>query len=177
MVRERGEMDEFASLLSGGNRRSTGKADLVANLVISNPGRFEELWICLGHIDPIVRMRAADALEKATRRDATVLQAHKDEILSERLDDGTSEVRWHLVVLSSRLQLGIQEARKVFARLHHFVETDNSKIVRVMALQAAADLGKRHPALKKDVNEMIRIAKASGFPSLQARARKLLSSP
>lgn len=169
-------MDEIASLLSGGDRRSTGKADTVADIVKRKPGRFEELWTCLGHIDPTVRMRAADALEKATRSNTTNLQAHKDELLSERLDDGTSEVRWHLLVLSGRLQLGVQDAQKLLARLHHFLETDNSRIVRVMALQTAVDLGKRYPAFQDDVNRMICFALASGIPSLQARARMLSSS-
>ena len=169
-------MDEFASLLSGGDRRSTGNADMVADVVRRNPGHFEELWICLGHVDPTVRMRAADALEKATRSDSTNLQTHKDELLSERLDDGTAEVRWHLLVLSGRLQLGVGDAWKLLARLHHYFETDNSRIVRVMALQTAVDLGERYPAFEDDVNGMIGFALASGIPSLQARARKLLSS-
>jgi len=45
-----------------------------------------------------------------------------------------------------------------------------------MALQTAVDPGKRYPAVKDDVNGMICFALASGIPSLQARARKLLSS-
>ncbi len=163
-------------MLSGGDRRSIGMADAAADILVRHPERFEELWSCLAHPDPIVRMRAADALEKATRNDATKLQPRRDGLLDERYDDGTAEVRWHLLVLSGRLRLDDAAARKLLSRLRHFVEADRSRIVRTLALQTAVDLAKRHPQLKSETDLMIRSALASDIPSLQARARKLRST-
>jgi len=55
-------MEGFAKMLTGGDRRSIGKADAVVKRVRGAPQRFEELWACLRHSDPVVRMRAADAM-------------------------------------------------------------------------------------------------------------------
>ncbi len=56
----------IAAMLKGGDRRSIGKSDQIARLVLSEPGRFPDLFKCLWDEDPVVRMRAADAAEKAT---------------------------------------------------------------------------------------------------------------
>jgi hypothetical protein len=59
-------------------------------------------------------MRAADALEKFSITHAALLQPHADELLSEMFDDGSKEVRWHLISITSRVTLsGAQAARFV----------------------------------------------------------------
>ncbi len=166
-------MEDFASLLSGGDRRSVGAADWVAERVTAAPECFGELWACLGHDDPVVRMRAADALEKATRRDGAPLSPYKDDLLGGGRDDGSKEVRWHLLVLCGRLSLGADEAAGLMRRLRHAFDTDPSRIVRVMALQTACDLARRHQVLAGAAAEMVGEALDSPLPSLRARAKKL----
>ncbi len=138
-----------------------------------HPERFEELWECLTHENAVVRMRAADALEKATRENSACLQSHTIELLSERLDDGTKEVRWHLLALCGRLQLTDHEAVKLMDRLRHYLETDDSRIVRVTALQTAFEISQRHGSFAAEMKELIRCAKRSKVASLQSRAKKL----
>ncbi len=159
--------------LTGGDRRSTGNADAVVALVRDDPERFDELWACLKNTDPIVRMRAADALEKLTRTDASHLQPYRQELLSNALDDGTQEVRWHLIPMTSRLTLSDDEAAAFADCLQQRLEKDASRIVRVTALQAAYDLSCRHPGLESRVDDMLGLAAASGVASLTSRVRKL----
>jgi len=66
-------MTKFQDLLAGSDRRSIGRANEAVTAVERDPARFEKLWDCLKNQDPIVRMRAADALEKITRKDAMSL--------------------------------------------------------------------------------------------------------
>lgn len=159
--------------LSGGDRRSTGDADAVAMLVARHPERFDELWDCLANDDPLVRMRAADALEKCTRADPAPLQPRRRALLSGALDDGTKEVRWHLIAMMSRLVLSEDEAAAFAEDLRLYLQRDPSRIVRVAALQAAFDLSSRHPTLNRRLDAMLRLAEASGVASLASRARKL----
>ena len=164
---------DFASALSGGDRRSIGRSSEVVAAVRKAPSRFEELWACLTQDDPIVRMRAADALEKLGRENPTCFDGHKKALLGGALDDGTAEVRWHLIVIAARLTLTATEAKRLCAYLDDRLRHDASRIVRVMALQAAFDLCRRHPNLNESVQRMMDYARRCDAPALRARVRKL----
>ena len=55
---------DILSLLKGGDRRSIGRADRVAEIVSKNRKLFPQLMAGLWSDDDLVRMRAADAAEK-----------------------------------------------------------------------------------------------------------------
>lgn len=54
--------------LEGGDRRSIGRSNEVADFVLRDRERFAELFEGLFHADARVRMRAADALEKVSAK-------------------------------------------------------------------------------------------------------------
>jgi hypothetical protein len=166
-------MKSFATSLKGGDRRSIGRANAVLAELRRDPARFDELWICLSHADPLVRMRAADVLEKLSRDDASMLAGHKHELISQSLDDGSPELRWHLVAITSRLTLSLREARKLCVWYDHCLREDPSRIVKVFSLQAASELASRHRGLTADFERMLRLALASPWPSVRARANRL----
>jgi len=61
-------MHELLSRLTGGDRRSIGRTGEVVAAVLGEPSLFGVLLSGLWSSDPLVRMRAADALEKITRK-------------------------------------------------------------------------------------------------------------
>ena len=134
-------MESFSSLLQGGDRRSIGRADEAVESVRRAPRRFDELWACLAHGDPVVRMRAVDALEKITRFDAAPLACHKQALLANTFDDGTPEVRWHLIAMLRRVPLDAAEVAGTLKRLDRLlhVVSLSGKRVRVQASRS-------HPA-------------------------------
>jgi hypothetical protein len=160
-------------MLTGGDRRSIGQADLVVEHLIPEPARFTELWACLTSLDPVVRMRAADALEKFSRVCPAAFSAHKAALLARKLDDRSAEVRWHLIAITSRLELHPVEARHFARYLHDRLKNDPSKIVKVMALQAAKDVSEREKSVEDEFVLMLSFAKSSAWPSVAARARKI----
>ena len=166
-------MEPFSSLLQGGDRRSIGHVDEAVESVRRAPQRFDELWDCLAHNDPIVRMRAADAVEKITRFNATVLASRKQALLSNTLDDGTPEVRWHLIAMLRRLPLDAAEAASILKRLDRLLHEDESRIVKTAALQTAFELRHQAPGAQKTFAAMLAFALQSPWPSVRARARKL----
>lgn len=165
-------MTPFATMLAGGDRRSIGAADRVATLVHETPARFRELWECLRHPDPLVRMRAADTAEKVTRAAPGLLGAVRDDLLGWLLDDGTKEVRWHLVMLAERLPLTHEEATALLRRYETLVATDRSRIVQAEALDAATRLARRFPDMALRVRALIDAAEHAPAPALRARARR-----
>ncbi len=170
-------MRAIAARLTGGDRRSIGQANAVAASVRAQPALFGQLWDCLTHPDAVVRMRAADALEKLGRDMPVIFAERRTAILSGALDDGTPGLRWHLVAIASRLPLTDDEAASFCLRLRHLIGHDRSRIVRVMALQALHDVAARHPALAARLDDALAYAEHSAIPSLRARAGNLRDGP
>jgi hypothetical protein len=71
-------MEDIILKLAGGDRRSIGRSDEV----LADPSLFDVLFKGMLHEDPLVRMRAADAVEKITARHPEYLQPHKRQTTS-----------------------------------------------------------------------------------------------
>ena len=161
------------SQLTGGDKRTIGRADYVAEMVCSDPGLFPELMAGLWSEDVLVRMRAADAAEKVTRKNRGLLRPYKKELLSLMGEADEQGLRWHLAVMVPRLWLNASERQLVASLLNKYLE-DRSSIVKTFALQGLADLAKGDPSIRGDAVEILRQAVRSGTPAMKARSRKLL---
>src|SRR5579862_5180880 len=93
------------SLLEGGDRRSIGRADHIAKIVLRDSTLFPKLMAGLWSKNPLVRMRAADAAEKVTRDNPALLQPFKKELLGLMAETTQQELRWHLAAMIPRLAL------------------------------------------------------------------------
>lgn len=163
----------IANLLNGGDRRSIGRANEVARLILKHPRRFSELIACLWHDDPTVRMRAADAAEKVSAQKPRLLDRHKRELLGLLAEAEQIELRWHLAAMVPRLRLSPAERHRATTALHRYLE-DRSSIVKTFALQGLADLARDDAALRGSVKQLLEDAVQSGTPAMKARARHLL---
>lgn len=143
-------------------------------MVSENPKLFSDLIAGLWSDDSLVRMRSADAAEKATRKHPEFLGPHKKELFGLMTDTEQQELRWHLAVMVPRLSLNAKERRVVFAALNDYLG-DRSSIVKTFALQGLADLTTDDPALRADVMEILRQSARSGTAAMKARSRKLLA--
>jgi hypothetical protein len=160
-------------MLEGKDRRSIGRADEVARLVLREPRRFRELFTCLWHENPVLRMRAADAAEKVSARQPRLLDRHKAELLGLLAETEQIELRWHLALMVPRLRLSATDRQRAAAALQRYLE-DRSSIVKTFALQGLADLARNDLALHSKVKQLLEVAVQSGTPAMKARARKLL---
>ena len=69
--------DDLIAMLRGGDRRSIGKSSQVVASVLADPNRFKEVFEGMLHADPVIRMRAADAVEKITAKHPEYLHPYK----------------------------------------------------------------------------------------------------
>lgn len=161
------------SLLRGGDRRSIGHSDRVAEMVLEDPRLFPTLISGLWHDDPLVRMRAADATEKVTRNLPKLLVPHKKELLGLMAGADQTELRWHLAVLVPRLPLSSRERQLVSSLLKSYLQ-DRHSIVKTLALQGLANLAQTDPSIGMEVKEILQQAARNGTPAMRARSRKLL---
>ncbi len=161
------------SLLEGGDRRTIGQTDRVAAAVAKDPKLFPQLIAGLWSENPLVRMRAADAAEKVTRKQPALLRPFKKELLGLMAEATQQEMRWHLAAMVPRLPLTADERELAASLLNGYLE-DHSSIVKTFALQGLADLVQNDSSIRAKVIELLRASTRSGTPAMKARSRKLL---
>jgi hypothetical protein len=160
-------------MLKGGDRRSIGRADVVARAVMRQPKLLAQLIEGLTDADLLVRMRAADAAEKATRQHPEWLAPYKHHLLGDIADSNEAEVRWHVAQMLPRLMLDRREERKAVYILLHYLK-DDSRIVKVSSMQALADLSMRDPTLRPRVVPLLTKLTNTGSAAMRSRGRRLL---
>ena len=138
------------TLLQGGDRRTMGRSDQVAEMVSGDAKLFPKLITGLWSAEALVRMRAADAAEKVTRKHRGLLQPYKDELPGLMAETQEQESRWHLAVLVPRLELNARERQVAISSLHRYLE-DRSSIFKTFALQGLVDLVKDEPGIRSKV--------------------------
>jgi hypothetical protein len=161
--------------LEGTDRRSIGRANEVAAMVLREPRRFPELIGFLWSDDPVVRMRAADAAEKVSVQKPDMLAPFKAELLGLLLEAEQQAFRWHLALMIPRLALTKKERQRAAEGLRRYLE-DRSSIVKTFALQGLTELAAVDRSLLPEVREILEAAERAGTPAMRARARKLLKT-
>lgn len=159
--------------LRGGDRRSIGRSNEVAALVLKRPELFPHLMQGLWNSDPLIRMRAADAAEKVSLHKPDLLKPLKARLLK-LLDETTQqELRWHLAQMVPRLPLSKRDRACAASVFRRHLE-DPSSIVKTSAMQALADLANADDELMPEVQELLSKLTAVGTAAMRARGRKLL---
>ena len=168
------QKSRLKSLLKTGDRKTIGRSNEVAAAAENDAKLFAEAVRTMWDPNPAVRMRAADAVEKASRRNPDLLRPYKAELLGLMIEEEQQEVRWHLAAVIPRLHLTVAERNKAAATLRRYLE-DSSSIVRTFALQGLVDLSAHDDNLRREVVELLHQAVGAGTPAMKARARKLLA--
>jgi len=162
-------------LLEGTDRRSIGRVSEVVAAVLSDPGRFPEVFQGMLSADPIIRMRCADAVEKISAARPGQLQRYKSTLINRVAKIDQQEVQWHVAQLFSRLTLTSEERRCVVRILYGYLKSKSS-IVRTFSMQALADLAGQDIALRPEIFRSLEKLTESGTPAMRSRGRKLLAN-
>jgi hypothetical protein len=135
--------------------------------------RLLALWEDVEDPDPLVRGRAVDALEKASRTEPGVLEGHERQVLEELPSSELAQVRWHVGQLIPRLDLAEEQVRLAAVVLGRLLE-DRSRITQATALDGLVSLADQHPELADQAAQALTRGLVSPYPSVRARARRLL---
>lgn len=167
---------EFTKLLLGKDLRRLKNNKKVVEAVTDQKS-FDELFGLIFHHERPLVMRAADAVEKITTKEPDFLRPHKTQLLSVLRSADHKELKWHIAQLVTRIDLDKQECEDVVHILTYWARNKNeSKIVRVNALQGLFDISQRHPELRETLQETMALMEHEIIPSIQARIRKLRKS-
>lgn len=165
---------EILNKLEGGDLRSIGRADEVVDDILADKALFGAVFDGMCSADPVIRMRAADAVEKVTRINPAWLIPVKKRLIREVSQIEQQEVQWHLAQMFSRLDLEDEELDWVVQLLRRWIERSKSNIVKVNSIQCLCDLALRYTNLKPSVIQMLQVSMANGSPAVVNRIKKLL---
>ena len=77
--------------------------------------------------DPLIRMRAADALEKITADFPEYLQPFKSRLIRLTGETTQQEVKWHLAQILPRLELESDEKKEIVKKLFLYLKASKNK--------------------------------------------------
>lgn len=160
--------------LRQGDRRSIRGVPRVVDQVIVEPALFPIVFDGMADVDPLVRMRCADAVEKITVARPEYLAPYKKRVIRLAAIAEQQEVRWHLAQLLSRLALSASERRQVVEILTGYL-ADTSRIVKTFSMQALADIAARDSQLRDPIVRTLRRLTRTGSPAMKSRGRRLLA--
>lgn len=166
-------MHPLLSELSGGDRRSIGKADEVVDRVLKNPKLLSVLFDGMLSPDRVIRMRCADAAEKVSSKCPEYLEPYKEKLIHQIAKIDQQEVHWHVAQMLPRLELDQKERVVVFSILIGYLN-DKSNIVKTFSMQALADLAKDDKDLRRKVIPLLQDLMETGSPAMKSRGKKLL---
>ena len=158
--------------LRGGDRRSIGRVGEVVSAVRKKPDLFKDLVTGLLDEDPVVRMRAADAMEKVSSGNPEFLQPFKGKLIRLAKVTRQQELRWHMAQMIPRLKLTPKETAVATEIFFEYLK-DKSKIVVTFAMQALADLAIKEAGVSTRVIRAIEKLAQTGSPAIQSRGKKL----
>ncbi len=166
-----------AELAVGRHAFDPGRVPEIAAWIRERPRRIPGLPELRWDDDAGVAGRAADALERITRRATPsvrrAVEQFTDELLGLLTDAAFPKLKWNLALTLPRLTLSVAECRRAAAALETYLE-DASSIVKTAALHGLADLTRQNPESLAAVVDLLRMAERSGTPAMRARSRILL---
>lgn len=154
------------------------RVPLVAEWMADRPQSLPRLLELLWDEDAGVASRAADVLERITRKPSPALKAavarQKVELIGLLSDAAFPKLRWNLALTLPRLALTVPECRRIAATLRTWLD-DSSSIIKTTALHAMAELTTQDSDSLPEVVDLLREKGRSGTPAMRARSRILLN--
>jgi len=159
---------------ANGDRRSIGNSNQLVPTITTQLA-FDDQFDLLFHKERTVAMRAADTIEKVTKNKPQFLRSHKNALVSLLLNADNIELKWHLALMIPRLNLTKTELKQCWERLKTWaLDPNESRIVRVNAIQALFDLLPKHNRLAPaELLLVIETVSKENIPSVKARLKRL----
>ncbi len=161
-------MNDLLLLLAGGDLRSDGQANDVADFVIDNPSRLNDLLEGLQDTNAVIRGRTAHAIERISRTHPEWLIDHLHKFIALTYEDQLPFVKWHLAMTLGNLAVLNKETKAIVNTLLDLVD-DSAVFVKSWAITCLVIIGRRYPDYRQEIIE--RINGYRNDPSIAVRSK------
>lgn len=168
--------EPFESILTaGGKSNSLGRANEVIAIVFGDKSRLNELYDCMYHDDPWVRMRAADSIEKICRSRPQWIEPYLDQLMRDFLASTQPSIRWHLAQIFAEVTLQPEQKKTVVKWLKGLLASpDTDWIVAANAMEALVQLTLTGAVPTSEAIPLLEIQRLHKSNAVKKRAEKLL---
>lgn len=118
-------MNDLLQKLTGGDLRSDGRANELADQAMKNPQILANVVEGLTESNGIVRGRTAHALERISRTRPDMLQGLIPQFATLARSEKVPIVKWHIAMIFSNITLPTKETEIVFSTLFELLEDDS----------------------------------------------------
>ncbi len=167
-------MNQVLTWLSGGDLRSDGMANEVAEFILDNPAAFEDLFVGLSEADDVVRGRAADAIEKVSRSRPDLLTDHLPEITNLSRDEKVPLVKMHLAMIFGHLAVFPELTEQLMPPLRSLLD-DESVFTRSWAIVSLCIIARKYPQECQVVIELLVPLQGDGSIAIRSRVKKAIN--
>jgi hypothetical protein len=161
-------MNQLLEWLAGGDLRSDGMSDQVAEFILEHIELLDELVEGLDESDDVIRGRTADALEKIARSRPDLTICHLPKFLQVARTDQVPMVKMHMAMLLGHLAMYSDCTDRIASALFDLLD-DESVFAKSWAIVSLCIIGRVYP-LERD-RIVIRIAHLEGEDSAAIRSR------
>jgi len=143
-------MNPILEWLSGGDLRSDGMADEVADVVLKNPQLFDEVYAGLNESNDVIRGRTADTLEKFSRANPEFLKEHVSQLIQVAMEDPVAKFRMHLAMIFGHLAIyeGLVDD---LCSVLLFMLDDKSVFARSWAIVSLCIIARKYPKKRDQI--------------------------
>ncbi len=166
-------MNELLQNLSGGDLRSDGRANEVADEVLENPQFLSMLLEGLNEPDDIIRARTAHALEKISRVTPDILREYAPLLIELALKDEVPMVRWHLAMIFGNI-VGKENTDEMISILFQLLQ-DESVFVKSWSIVSLCVIGRTYESKRKKIADKIRTLHHDDSIAIRTRVKKAVS--
>ncbi len=167
-------MNQVLTWLSGGDLRSDGMANEVADFILENPTAFEDLFAGMSEEDAVVRGRAADAIEKVSRKRPDLLRDHVLEIRRIAQHEKVPLVNMHLAMIFGHLAVYPELVEQLLPALI-FLLDDKSVFTRSWAIVSLCIMARKYPQVCQDVLGNLTPLQQDGSIAIRSRIKKAIN--
>ena len=146
-------MNKTLERLSDGDLRSEGRAEEVAQEIITDPELLNQVVQGLTSENKVIRGRVCMTMEVISRQHPELLAGVIPQLVELAAVDSVPQVRWHLAEIFGNVDITQEDVDKIVRILLAYLE-DKSKIVKYCAVQTLGVLGGRS-ALKNEIRTRI----------------------
>ena len=134
-------MNKVLEKLSGGDLRSEGRADEVAQEIINDRDLLADLVEGLHSDDKVIRGRTCMTLEVISRDHPDLLVDVVPQLIELASSSAVSQIRWHVAEVFGNVSISDDDAERIIPILLTYL-SGKSKIVKYCAVQTLGVLGK-----------------------------------
>lgn len=166
-------MNTILDWLDGGDLRSDGMANEVADVVLKNPDLFDEIILGLDETNDVIRGRTADALEKIARVQPGLLVDHLSKLLQVATEDTVPMVKLHLAMMMGHLAIFKEHIEALNECLLNLLE-DESVFTKSWAIVSLCILARKYPLLQPRIVDSIAAYSKDDSIAIRTRVRKAM---